>query len=424
MPTQKRLSLVDVIHRTASYSIEDIRPLLKYLDFEPGSRDLKSRACAQEIADHLCRVGSNDIARLFRGGDGVAYEEVVCDVGEKLKASGISPSKSVSSNEELIIEKVFADTLDSMSEEEKRILFRSMNLDVKKDVPLASSAAVLMPILLRQFGGFATYRLAVIIANMVSRALLGGGLSFATNAVITRAVGTLLGPIGWIATGAWLAVDLAGPAFRKTVPAVLYVAAMRLTLSNRLSIGVVGDGSTGKDTLIEKVFGISTNAHPVAGSTSEVVRYALGGGGDAFVTNYPGFNDYRSKVNASTDEALHYTDAFLLVVDATRGISGTDVALHDKVLAFGKPTLVCLNKCDLIRTEKDGQALLEAARKRLKITRVQGPDVPASAAQLVLCALDPLSALGIPQRGANEVREWVKTQLKAAGKNEALLDGF
>ncbi|HEV7442485.1 MAG TPA: hypothetical protein VGO18_07800, partial [Steroidobacteraceae bacterium] len=335
MTTQKTLSLVDVIHRTASYSVEDIQPLLKYLDLKPESRDLTSRDAAQEIADHLRNMGSNDIARLFRGGDGVAYEEVVRDVGEKLKAEGVSPSNAVTRNEELIIEKIFADTLNSMSEEEKRVLFRSMNLDVK-DVPLASGSAVLMPILLRQFGGFATYRFAVIIANMVSRALLGTGLSFATNAVITRTVGTLLGPIGWIATGAWLAVDLAGPAFRKTVPAVLYVAALRLTLANRLSIGVVGDGSTGKDTLIEKVFGIPTTAHPVAGSTSEVVRYDLGGGGDAFVTNYPGFNDYRARVNASTDEALHYTDAFLLVMDATRGISGTDVALLAKVLALGR----------------------------------------------------------------------------------------
>lgn len=423
MTIQQTLSLVDVIHRTSNYSVEDIRPLLKYLDFKPESRDLTSHRAAQEIADHLRHMGSNDIARLFRGGNGVAYEEVVCDVGEKLKAKGVSRSNTISRNEELIIEKVFADTLDSMSEEEKRVLFRSMNLDVK-DVPFASSAAVLMPILLRQFGGFATYRFAVIIANLVSRALLGGGLSIATNAVITRTVGTLLGPIGWIATGAWLAIDLAGPAFRKTVPAVLYVAALRLTLANRLSIGVVGDGSTGKDTLIEKVFGIPTTAHPVAGSTSEVKRYSLGGGGDAFVTNYPGFNDYRAKVNTSTDEALHYTDAFLLVMDATRGVSGTDVDLFDKVLAFGRPTLVCLNKCDLIRSEKDGLALIQAARERLKIEQIQGPDVQAKDAELILCALDPLPALGIASRGAVEVREWVKARLQDAGKNENILNEF
>lgn len=423
MTSQKKMSLVDVIHRTANHAIEDVGPLLKYLDFKPESSDLTSRSAAQQIADHLRRMGSNDIANLFRGGDGVSYEEVVCDVGEKLQAKDISLSNTVERNEGLVIEKVFADTLDSMSAEEKRVLFRSMNLDAK-DVPYAASAAVLMPILLRQLGGFATYRFAVITANMVSRALLGSGLSFASNAVITRSIGTLLGPIGWIASGAWLAIDLAGPAFRKTVPAVLYTATLRLALANRLNIGVVGDGSTGKDTLIEKVFGIPTNADPVAGSTSEVMRYALGGGGDAFVTNYPGFNDYRARVNGSTDDALHHTDVFLLVMDATRGVSGTDVALCKKVRAFGKPVLVCLNKCDLIRTEKDGLSLIDAARERLKIERVQGPDVPAQEAELVLCALDPLPALGIESRGASEVREWVKAKLQTAGKNESLLGEF
>lgn len=424
MTIDQDLPLVDVLHRTANYSVEDIRPLLRYLNFEPEARDLKSLAAAQEMAKYLRREGSNDIPTwVLRFGDGVAYEEVVCDVGEKLKARGVSPSNTVSRNEELIIEKVFADTLDAMSEEEKRVLFRSMKLDVK-DVPFASSAAVLMPILLRQFGGFATYRLAVIIANMVSRALLGSGLSLATNVVITRTVGTLLGPIGWIATGAWLAFDLAGPAFRKTVPAVLYVAALRLTLANRLNIGVVGDGSTGKDTLIQKVFNIPTSAHPVAGSTGEVQRYDLGGGGDAFVTNYPGFNDYRPQVNVSTDEALHYTDVFLLTIDAIRGVSNTDKSLLEKVRSFGKPTLVCMNKCDLVRSEKDGLDLIQAARERLGINRVEGPGVPAQSAELILCAFDPLPALKVAPRGVEEVRNWVKAQMKAAGKSARLLESF
>ncbi|WP_164962571.1 GTP-binding protein [Rubrivivax sp. JA1026] len=412
---------MDVIHRTASYSADDIQPLLKYLDHQPKTSDLGTRSAAEDISRYLRKMGSNDIATLLRGGEGVSYEEVVCDVGTKLKAQGVASSNTVGQNEELIIRKVFADTLDAMSEDEKRVLFRSLDLDVR-DVPLAAGSAVLMPLLLRQFGGFATYRFAVIIANMVSRALLGSGLSLATNVVLTRTVGTLLGPIGWIATGAWLAIDLAGPAFRKTVPSVLYIAALRLTLENRISIGVVGDGSTGKDTLIQKVFGLPANADPVAGSTSEVIRYELGGGGDAFVSNYPGFNDYRARVNNSTDEALHHTDAFLLVMDATRGISGTDVELLRKVRAFGKPTLVCLNKVDALRSEKDCQALLQAARKRLEIKNVQGPDVPAADAEMIVCTLDPLPALGISPRGREEIREWVRARLTAAGKNECLLN--
>ena len=42
MTTQKKLSLVDVIHRTANHAVEDVGPLLKYLDFKPEASDLTS----------------------------------------------------------------------------------------------------------------------------------------------------------------------------------------------------------------------------------------------------------------------------------------------------------------------------------------------------------------------------------------------
>ncbi len=416
--------LVDVLYKTAGYSADDLKPLLAYLKYDGAPSDLTTRSAAEAIAGHLRRMGSNDIATLFRG-EGVGYATVVYEVGRKLKAKGVSKSATVPENEARIIEKIFSDTLDHLTEEERRLLFRSLNLDVK-DLPLSSSAAVLIPILLKQFGGFATYRFALIASNFVARSLLGSGLTLATNAALTRVIAGLLGPVGWITSGAWLAIDLAGPAFRKTVPAVLYVAMLRLTLQNRLCVGVVGDGSAGKDTLIEKVFRIAARASPVAGSTAEVVRYDLSAGGDAFVINYPGFNDYRPSVNAATDEALHHTDVFLLVVDISRGISGTDVSILEKVRKLGKRTLVCLNKWDLPRSQKHRDELLETARDRLGLKEISGPafDVAAEEADAVLCVLDPDPRLGEQATGGDEIAAWVKALLRDAGKNEALLKGF
>lgn len=419
--TQANRDLVDVLHKTAGYSPEDLKPLISFLKFEDAPSDLTTRSAAESIARYLRRMGSNDIATVFRG-EGINYDEVVFEAGNKLKAKGLSKSATIQFNEARIVEKVFADTLEHLSEEERIILFRSINLDVK-DLPLGASAAVLMPILLKQFGGFATYRFALIAANFVAKSLLGRGLSLATNAAITRVIGGMLGPVGWIASGAWLAVDLAGPAFRKTVPSVLYVAALRLTLQNRLCIGVVGDGATGKDTLIEKAFGIPTDASPVAGSTAEAVRYDLSTGGDAHVINYPGFNDYRASVNANTDEALHHTDIFLVVLDASRGISGTDVAILEKVRKLRKRTLVCLNKWDLPRSQKQRDLLLDTARQRLGLTMIAGPDsvIPAEDADALLCILDPDPRFGIPACGGDEIRTWVKARLREAGKSEELL---
>ncbi|WRC94931.1 flagellar biosynthesis protein FlgG [Helicobacter pylori] len=43
-------------------------------------------------------------------------------------------------------------------------------------------------------------------------------------------MGILAGPVGWIITGVWTAIDIAGPAYRVTVPACVLVAALRLKL--------------------------------------------------------------------------------------------------------------------------------------------------------------------------------------------------
>lgn len=79
-----------------------------------------------------------------------------------------------------------------------------------------------------KLGGFASYKVAVIVANAVARALLGRGLSFAANAALTRWIGVFAGPIGWAVTIAWTALDIAGPAYRVTIPAVIQIAYMRV----------------------------------------------------------------------------------------------------------------------------------------------------------------------------------------------------
>jgi len=37
----------------------------------------------------------------------------------------------------------------------------------------------------------------------------------------------LTGPIGWVITGLWTAIDIAGPAYRVTIPTVIQIAVLR-----------------------------------------------------------------------------------------------------------------------------------------------------------------------------------------------------
>ena len=411
----KTLSLVDVLQRTLAQNKEDITPLLGYLGTNPDELKLQidrssTRTDAQKIADYLRKMGSNDIASLFRNGEGVKYEEIVCDVGEKLKVRGVSKDKSVEINEELIIQHLFSDALKKMSDEERSALMRSMNLSEKDQGAILAGTLMASQVMLNQFGGFAVYRMSVILANMLARSLMGNGLNFAANAALVRGVGAFMGPIGWIASGAWLAVEIAGPAFRKTVPAIVHIAMLRQNVLKRLTISVVGDGSVGKDALFNSVYGVDTgNINPIAGSTSDTKVYDLGHTGTIKLINFPGFHDVRSEVNDLVNDNIKHTDLFLLVVDINRGVSGHDVETLMKLKAEGKPVLVCLNKIDMLRPN-DKERMVQVAK-----TRLQNPYV-------IETAFDPdprLSKNG--PVGAQAVFDWVVNKLEAQGKETAHL---
>ncbi len=47
---------------------------------------------------------------------------------------------------------------------------------------------------------------------------------------LKKTLGILAGPIGWVITGALVSINLAGPAYRVTMPACVLIAALRLKL--------------------------------------------------------------------------------------------------------------------------------------------------------------------------------------------------
>ena len=71
------------------------------------------------------------------------------------------------------------------------------------------------------------------LSDMIAIAIVGHGLSFAANAGLSRAIAVVAGPIGWLLSTLWLAIDLAGPAYRVTIPCVIHVAQLRLGQSAR-----------------------------------------------------------------------------------------------------------------------------------------------------------------------------------------------
>ncbi len=75
--------------------------------------------------------------------------------------------------------------------------------------------------------GFTPYKTAVIVANAISKELIGEGLSFAANQALTKTIKIFSGPVVWAIIASIDLINITGSAYRVTVPAVIHVAYMR-----------------------------------------------------------------------------------------------------------------------------------------------------------------------------------------------------
>lgn len=180
-----------------------------------------------EIVEEIQKFGGNTLLNTFRG-LGVSYHEVLCDVADKMKV----PCKKTQSTELVeahLLAKVLEDAWEKMSEEErKNLLDEAGNACGLKFGGLGAAALIQI----FRAGGFKSYQFALIVVNAVAKAILGHGLKFAGNIYLTRLLAVLAGPVGWIITGVWTAFDFAAPAYRVTIPACIYIAALRMMKAN------------------------------------------------------------------------------------------------------------------------------------------------------------------------------------------------
>ncbi len=176
------------------------------------------------IASELQCFGANTLATMYRGGEGVLYKEVLTDVCDKLNVNYNKDSNTQTIENNLLM-KILTDAIEKMSPEELKELAEVIGM--KNTSTVTKEAMVGLFQVVFRVGGFKSYQLTVIIVNAVLKALIGRGLSLAGNAALTRIMAVLTGPIGWVITGLWTTIDVAGAAYRVTIPAVIQVAALR-----------------------------------------------------------------------------------------------------------------------------------------------------------------------------------------------------
>lgn len=185
--------------------------------------------CIDLVDEEIRRFGGNTIVNLFRGG-GPEYKEIACDVCEKLDVE-VNQSKRMREIDTALLKKVLTKMWEEMEDKDRRELLDSLNIKITTDSNFKAEGLAALLTAFRA-GGFASYQLTMIVVNAVAKMILGRGLALATNATINKVLGIVTGPIGIALTTMWVVADITGPAYRVTIPVVIYLAAMRQAYRN------------------------------------------------------------------------------------------------------------------------------------------------------------------------------------------------
>lgn len=199
-----------------------------------------------EIMEELQLFGGNTFANLVRR-QGVPYKEILCDVCDKMKVN-YNKTSSVARIEGELFSKILEKSIEQMDSKELEKLVKDAKIDTAKGFSKQAVIAAMQGAV--KAGGFMSYQIALIVANAVAKQVLGRGLSIAANVGLTRAMSVFAGPIGWFIMGLWTATDIAGPAYRITIPAVIQVAFLRQRFLNTTNVFLTGETGVGKDTIL------------------------------------------------------------------------------------------------------------------------------------------------------------------------------
>lgn len=184
----------------------------------------------------LSLYGGNSVVNFFKG-EGSDFSAILRKVAKRLKVSfrETQPDEVI---EGYMLQKLFDDMSENLSDEELRSMAHEFGVK-----PLRYSRQALVAALQMSIRRGSIYGLAwsMNLANVVAKQAIGRGIAvIASGTVLSLTLSILTGPVGWALTTAWTAYDIAGPAYRVIVPAVIYIAYLRLK-NRMLALPIYGE---------------------------------------------------------------------------------------------------------------------------------------------------------------------------------------
>ncbi|HND29833.1 MAG TPA: 50S ribosome-binding GTPase [Myxococcota bacterium] len=369
---------------------DELQPLARMAGVNPqlGLSDL-----ARNTARFARLRASHGIGNLRRG-EGLPYHELLARAAATL---GVPVQTEPEQTEALVLARWFAKRWEGQGLDARRVLWARLGLagePPERGDQAANEAE-------RQLGRGFGYRVSQL-TEPLRRSLGWLAVVFGLTPL-----GCLLRPL-LLPLAAWWFLQ---PNPERVVETVVEVARLRQIVTRRVTIGIVGSPSSGKDAAIKALFGIdSGNISPVAGSTREVSIQQLPGATALYVVNTPGMGDVVEAVTEEARQVLNHIDLYLYVVNAEGGVQAREKADYDRCVATGKPVLAVVNKVDVLRP-RDKERYLDDARAKLG----------ARAEDFQACAFDPLPQLSPTPINREGVHRWIAEKLALSGKDPSEL---
>ena len=176
-----------------------------------------------DIAYELRKFGTNTLKTLFKG-EPDSYATIVRRVCKQMHIDVVDDA-DVQSMEYALLTTFCEEVIGKLSERELRLLANEYGIPTKNLSRQAMAAALMMALKSSKhiFARFVSYIMTSVMEMLVVRGVATAGIES-----VGRAIGGLAGPIGWAALTVWTIYDIASPAYRVCVPAILQIASMRL----------------------------------------------------------------------------------------------------------------------------------------------------------------------------------------------------
>ena len=190
-----------------------------YLHYYPDKMNLM----AGEIAEELRKFGSNTVRTFCRKGEADSYETIVRRVCKRMGVK-VDDCDNTPTMERELLTTICEQTTSKLSDEELRKLADKAGIPHKSLNHQMLVTAILFAIRRN------TYLLTEMIYYVTSRIasmLLGRWIGMMGMSAVSRYLGMAAGPIGWTLLAGWTLSDIASPAYRVMIPAVIMVASMR-----------------------------------------------------------------------------------------------------------------------------------------------------------------------------------------------------